>query len=102
MSHGDDLEPFSESLNDVFARLGLPDPVLMSQVISEWEILAGKPWVGRSTPLFVRGQTLVVEASGPSMVAYLRYGESSLLETLKERFGEGLINSIEVVPPGRV
>jgi len=102
VSHGDDLEPFSESLNDVFARLGLPDPVLMSQVISEWEILAGKPWVGRSTPLFVRGQTLVVEASGPSMVAYLRYGESSLLETLKERFGEGLINSIEVVPPGRV
>jgi Dna[CI] antecedent, DciA len=101
VSHGDDLEPFSESLNDVFARLGLPDPVLMSQVSSEWEILAGKPWVGRSTPLFVRGQTLVVEASGPSMVAYLRYGESSLLETLKERFGEGLINSIEVVPPGR-
>jgi Dna[CI] antecedent, DciA len=101
VSHGDDLEPFSESLNDVFARLGLPDPVLMSQVSSEWETLAGKPWVGRSTPLFVRGQTLVVEASGPSMVAYLRYGESSLLETLKERFGEGLINSIEVVPPGR-
>jgi len=101
VSHGDDLEPFSESLNDVFARLGLPDPVLMSQVVSEWEILAGKPWVGRSTPLFVRGQTLVVEASGPSMVAYLRYGEASLLETLKERFGEGLINSIEVVPPGR-
>lgn len=97
-----DLEPFSESLNDVFARLGLPDPVLMSQVSDEWETLAGKPWVGRSKPLFVRGQALIVEASGPSMVAFLRYGEATLLETLKERFGVGVINSIEVIPPGRM
>ena len=102
MSHGNDLEPFAESLNDVFARLGLPDPVLMSQVSDEWEAIAGKPWVGRSKPMFVRGRTLVVEAAGPSMVAFLRYGEASLLETLKERFGEGLIDSIEVVPPARI
>ena len=60
MSTGNDLEPFSESLNDVFARLGLPDPVLMSQVNSEWETLAGKPWVGRSKPMFVRGQNRMV------------------------------------------
>ena len=72
MSHGNDLEPFAESLNDVFARLGLPDPVLMSQVSDEWEALAGKPWVGRSKPMFVSGRTLVVEAAGPSMVAFLR------------------------------
>ncbi|MEE8376316.1 MAG: DUF721 domain-containing protein [Acidimicrobiia bacterium] len=102
MSTDNDLEPFSESLNDVFARLGLPDPVLMSHVNSEWEALAGKPWVGRSKPMFVRGRTLVVEASGPSMVAFLRYGEASLLQALKERFGKGVIDSIEVVPPGRV
>ena len=101
MSTGNDLEPFSESLNDVFARLGLPDPVLMSQVNSEWEALAGNPWVGRSKPMFVRGRTLIVEASGPSMVAFLRYGEASLLERLRDRFGEGVIDSIEVVPPGR-
>jgi hypothetical protein len=35
------------------------------------------------------------------MVAFLRYGEASLLETLRDRFGEGVIDSIEVVPPGR-
>lgn len=101
MSQSNDLEPFSVSLNDVFARMGLPDPVLMSKVNEEWETLAGQPWVGRSKPMFVRGKTLVVEASGPSMVAFLRYGESTLLETLKERFGEGVINSIEVLAPGR-
>lgn len=101
MGRDDDLEPFSESLNDVFTRLGLPDPVVMSQILDEWEDLAGSPWVGRSRPLFVRGRTLVVEASAPSMVAFLRYGETSLLESLHERFGTGLIDAVEVVAPGR-
>ena len=96
-----DMEPLSESLNDVFARMGLPDPVLISQIVDEWEELAGKPWVGRSRPLYVKGKTLVVEASAPSMIAFLRYGESSLLEALKQRFGEGEIVGVEVVAPGR-
>lgn len=97
----DDLEPFGDSLNDVFARLGLPDPVIMAKITSEWENLAGKPWVGRSKPLFVRGTTLVVEASAPSMVAFLRYGESTLVENLENRFGRGVIDSVEVLAPGR-
>lgn len=96
-----DLEPFADSLNEVFARMGLPDPVIMSKITEEWETLAGKPWVGRSKPLFVRGTTLVVEASSPSMVAFLRYGESNLVEALGSRFGKGVIDSVEVLAPGR-
>lgn len=97
----EDLEPFGESLNDVFARLGLPDPVIMAKITSEWETLAGSPWVGRSKPLFVRGTTLVVEASAPSMVAFLRYGEATLVESLENRFGPGVIDAVEVLAPGR-
>lgn len=96
-----DLEPFSESIDDVFTRLGLPDPVLISRIKGEWEELAGKPWVGRSRPMYVKGKTLIVEASSPSMVALLRYGEASLVEALKRRFGPGLVDSVEVVAPGR-
>ena len=101
MSRNEDLEPFSKSINDVFTRLGLPDPVVMSKLVEEWDELAGSPWVGRSRPLYVRGTTLIVEASAPSMVAFLRYGQSGLVETLEERFGAGLIDSVEVVAPGR-
>lgn len=97
----EDLEPFAESVNEVFARLGLPDPVIMAKITSEWATLAGKPWVGRSKPLFVRGTTLVVEASAPSMVAFLRYGESTLVGNLENRFGPGVIDSVEVLAPGR-
>lgn len=102
MSPDNDLEPFSESIDDVFTRLGLPDPVLISKISTGWEDLAGRPWAGRSRPLYVKSKTLVVEASSPSMIAFLRYGESSLIEAIAGKFGPGLVDSVEVVPPGRV
>ncbi len=101
MTDRGDLEPFNETIDDVFKKLGLPDPVLMSKIVADWEELAGSPWVGRSKPLYVRGRTLVVEAQSPSMVAFLRYGESSLVENLKNRYGTREIEGVEVVPPGR-
>lgn len=101
MSGERELEHFSESVDDMFARLGLPDPVVMAGISSEWDDLAGAPWAGRSQPLYIRGKTLVVEASSPSMVAFLRYGETSLLDRLEERFGEGVVQKVDIRLPGR-
>jgi hypothetical protein len=99
--NGGDLSSFESSLGDVFRKMGLPDPVLMSQLIEEWDELAGAPWLGRSRPVVIRGRTLVVEASAPSMVAFLRYGATQLVETLTARFGEGVVDHVEVIPPSR-
>jgi predicted nucleic acid-binding Zn ribbon protein len=96
-----DLEHFSESVAEMFTRLGLPDPVVMAGVSSEWEELAGPPWSGRSRPLYMKGTTLVVEAVSPSMIAFLKYGETELLRRLSERFGDGVVASIEIKAPGR-
>jgi hypothetical protein len=96
-----DMSSFESSLGDVFRKMGLPDPVLMSQLMDEWDELAGNPWVGRSRPVVIKGRTLVVEASSPSMVAFLRYGSTQLVETLKARFGEGVVDQVEVTPPSR-
>ncbi len=95
-----DLEHFSESVDDMFARLGLPDPVVMAGISSDWDELAGAPWAGRSRPLYIKGKTLVVEASSPSMVAFLRYGETSLLDRLEERFGPGVVQKVDIRLPG--
>jgi hypothetical protein len=36
------------------------------------------------------------------MVAFLRYGATQLVETLKTRFGEGVVDQVEVTPPSRL
>jgi hypothetical protein len=100
MSPDRDLEHFSDSLDDMFARLGLPDPMVMAGISSEWDDLAGPPWSGRSKPLYIQSKTLVVEAASPSMVAFLRYGETSLIEKLAERFGKGTIEAVDIKSPG--
>jgi hypothetical protein len=100
-SSSGDLEPLADTLNQVFTRLGFADPRLMSTIISEWESLAPAPWLQRARPLGVRGKTLVVEASSPSMVAFLRYGISDLLEAISGRLGNGVIETVDVRPPGR-
>jgi hypothetical protein len=85
----------------MFTRLGLPDPVIMAALASEWDELAGSPWSGRSKPLYLKGKTLVVEASSASMVAFLRYAESGLVDKLATRFGGGKIDGVEIQAPGR-
>jgi predicted nucleic acid-binding Zn ribbon protein len=98
MNH-DDLTPFRTSLEEMFRKMGLSDPIVMSRLSAGWDELAGSPWAGRSRPLFIQGKTLVVEASAPSMVAFLRYGSSALVASLKEVIGEDVIEQIEVRPP---
>ena len=100
MTPGRDLEHFSDSVDDMFAKLGLPDPVVMAALSSEWDDLAGPPWSGRSRPLYIKGTTLVVEASSSSMIAFLRYGETTLIERLSARFGEGVVRSVDILSPG--
>ena len=97
----DELEPLSDTLNQVFAKLGFADPRIMATINSEWETLAPSPWPQRSKPVGVRGKTLVVEAASPSMVAFLRYATADLLEAISGRVGQGVIEAIDVRPPGR-
>lgn len=101
MRGDEDLSSFESSLDEMMRRMGLPDPALMAQLTSQWESIAGEPWKSRSRPLTVEGKSLVVEANAPSMVAFLRYGERELLETLAARFGEGVIVGIDIRSPAR-
>jgi hypothetical protein len=100
MTRDGDLEHISDSVDDMFTKLGLSDPVVLATISSEWDSLAGPPWQGRSKPLYLKGTTLVVEAVSPSMIAFLRYGEVGLIERLAERLGAGVVESVDIRPPG--
>lgn len=96
-----DLTSFQTSLEEMFRKLGLSDPMAMGRLTASWDDLAGTPWAGRSKPLFIQGKTLVVEASAPSMVAFLRYGSAALVTTLSGVLGPGVIEKIEIRAPVR-
>ena len=100
MSDGD-LTSFGASLEAMFRKMGMSDPMALSRLASGWDELAGTPWSGRSKPLFIQGKTLVVEAESPSMVAFLRYGSADLVTALGRALGEGVIDKIEVRAPSR-
>ncbi|HET9203036.1 MAG TPA: DUF721 domain-containing protein [Acidimicrobiia bacterium] len=98
MSEGD-LTSFQTSIEEMFRKLGLSDPMALARLTGSWDELAGTPWAGRSKPLFIQGKTLVVEAAAPSMVAFLRYGSATLVTTLNDVLGPGVIDRIEVRAP---
>lgn len=93
--------PFEEALGQTLRRLGLAEPALMLDLESEWSGLVGEPWRSKARPLFVRSAVLVVEASDPGAVAFLRYGVGELQRRLADRFGEDAISRVEIRPPGR-
>jgi hypothetical protein len=94
-----DLTSFQTSVDEMFRRLGLSDPMTLARLTGSWDELAGTPWAGRSKPLFIQGKTLVVEAAAPSMVAFLRYGSAGLVTALGEALGPGVIERVEVRAP---
>lgn len=102
MTSKKDLEPIGDSVTEMFAKLGLPDPETMARVSESWDEVAGGPWKGRSTPLYIKGTELVVEANSPSIVAFLRYDAGALLGRLETLVGKGKIESIDIRPPQRI
>jgi hypothetical protein len=99
MGQPESIESLLESL---LGRLGVPAPSAFNQLAQTWQELAGEPWASQSTPLYIRQKELVVEASASGFVSMLRYGVGDLMRRLDETLGAGLVESVRVVPPGRV
>lgn len=91
--------PFEEALGTLLRQLGLPEPGVMTSIIEEWPRLAGEPWVSKAIPSYLRSGVLVVEATQPGAVSFLRYGVGELERRLSERFGARVVSSVEIRPP---
>ncbi|MGA7270444.1 MAG: DUF721 domain-containing protein [Acidimicrobiia bacterium] len=93
--------PFEDALGQTLRKMGLAEPALMLDLETEWSELVGEPWSSKARPLFVRSGVLVVEASDPGAVAFLRYGVGELQRRLGNRFGEDVVSRVEIRPPSR-
>jgi hypothetical protein len=94
-----------EALESVLSRLlhsmGLPSPDLLPRLRETWDVVAGPPWAGKSSPTFIRRGELVVECNSPQLVSVLRYASGELLRRLDDEFGSGIIDTIRVTAPRR-
>lgn len=93
--------PFDEALGATLRRMGLVEPSLMLELSQDWEAIAGQTWATKAVPLYIRGGVLVVEAVDRGGVDFLRYGVTELERRLVARFGPGVIDRVELRPPGR-
>lgn len=93
--------PFEEAVSGLLRRMGLPDPSVMDTIASEWASVAGEPWASQARPLYVRSGVLVVEATAPGAVGFLKYGVADLRRRLGERFGSDVITDVEIRTPTR-
>ena len=94
-----DLHPVGALLKSILGSMGLERVQLTLTLMEEWDDLAGSPWVGASNPLVVKDGELIVEATSPTAVRFLKYAVGDLMRRLDGRFGEGVIESVTVRPP---
>lgn len=97
-----DPESLEGIMRSVLANMGLPSPSIIVSLQENWSEVAGEPWAGQTRPLFIRDNELVVEAISPALVGMLRYGVGDLSRRLDQHLGEGIVESVRVVGPGRV
>ncbi len=94
------LTSVSGPLRDALRRLGLADMDVLLRIMSEWDDLAGPPWAGASSPVFLRDGELTVEATALGAVRMLRYATGELMERLDDFCGPGVVQAVRVVGPG--
>jgi len=96
-----ELSSINDLLGPTLQRLGVEDLPTMLAIIEEWQTLVGEPWAGHASPIVLRRAKLVVEASSPTAVRLLKYGEQDLIRSLQARFGMNSVTEVEVVTPAR-
>lgn len=97
---GSGLTNVSGPLRETLRRLGLADMDALLRIMNEWDALAGPPWAGVSSPVFLREGELVVETTALPSVRMLRYATGELLQKLDKFCGPGVVESVRVVGPG--
>ena len=96
MRDGSDLEPIGRDLDAMLARLGMPAAVDLTVLVAGWEELAGEPFAGMAEPVGFKNGELVVQVGDGAAASLLKYRVGPLLDRLRERFGEGAIDSVKI------
>lgn len=89
-----DPEEIDDLLGAIVEKAGAGRDLGISSLVASWDDIVSERWKGRSRPIGVREQTLLVEVPDGSAASLLRYESGDLLRRISDRFGPDLVRTV--------
>ncbi len=96
MTERGDLEPIGKDVEALLERLGMPSAVDLGRLADDWMQVAGEPFAGAARPIGFSNGELIVEVADGTAASLLKYRVGPLLDRLKEVFGDGAIERVQI------
>ena len=81
-------------LGSIVEQAGASRDLGISDLVASWDEVVSERWQGRSRPIGVREQTLLIEVPDGSAASLLRYDAADLLRRISDRYGPDLVRAI--------
>ena len=89
-----DPEVIDDLLGSIVEQAGASRSLGVSDLVASWDDIVSERWRGRSRPIGVRDQTLLIEVPDGSAASLLRYDAADLLSRISDRFGPDLVRDV--------
>jgi hypothetical protein len=86
----------ADTLDRVLGRLGAPGRAGIEVVFDRWPEVVGEAMAGRTRPVAIDGEALVVACDEPALATHVRFLEAHLVTRVTELAGSRQIARIEV------
>jgi predicted nucleic acid-binding Zn ribbon protein len=91
-----DPTPLRDSLAEVGAELGLPDPGPLTTLTEHWPEIVGPAIAAHARVGAVRDGVLTVVVEAAAWATQLRYLENDVIRRAAETVGEGVVRGVRV------
>lgn len=85
-----------DSLVELTSELRVAGPDAMRVIESQWQAIVGRELAPHVRLGSLRDATLTLEVDDPVWAGPLRYLESGIVETLTERLGAGVVQTVRI------
>jgi len=87
-------EKIDDLLGSIIEQAGASADLGIARLVASWDDVVTERWRGRSRPIGVREQTLLVEVPDGADASLLRYDTADLLRRISARFGPDLVRAV--------
>ncbi|HEY7133938.1 MAG TPA: DUF721 domain-containing protein [Acidimicrobiia bacterium] len=98
--HRDEPLPLRESLADVGASLGLPDPDRLTTLLDAWPDIVGGVLAPHAHVRSLRDGVLLVAVDEPAFATQVRYLEAQVRDHATRLVGAGVVRQLKVIVQG--